>query len=99
MIACCKVLGCFIARPEYRKLVTVSSILLPMSSQIGVGLSSPFGYDHRLDRPSATIDSAHDPPPEFRLISLHPFPRVHPVHLKRNSVLHRSRPGPAHHRF
>src|SRR5438270_3988278 len=39
MIAACKVLGCFITRPEYRKRVTVSSILLPTPSQFGVGFS------------------------------------------------------------
>src|SRR6476646_1000512 len=43
MIAACKVLGCFIARPEYRKRVTVSSILMPRSSQIGVGLRDDRG--------------------------------------------------------
>lgn len=39
MIAACRVLGCFMTLLEYLNRVTVSSILIPMSSQIGVSLT------------------------------------------------------------
>src|SRR5690349_1027178 len=68
--------------PPYRDIP-----LHPRSSQNGVGFSSILRCDRRLLWPTPARHRGHNFHPKAGLVSLHPLPRVHPVHIGRRLPL------------